>query len=171
MDGKYAINGRITRNQIVATVSFNGTVFKFPGIQLRKTSLKSTPQAQENGTTTKENTFVRPQLRPVPQKEASKPPKENRVPINLKKIEDRPRESIAPVVTEPRRTSLTRMVSKDDPGEIDKVSNLNLLIGSTFRLLRLQNLSRNCSIEKGSEDDDSGRNVRNTMEAQNSSIK
>lgn len=87
---------------------------------MRKTSLKSTPQTQENGTAAKENTFVIPQLRPVPPKE-TKEKKEVKVPINLKKIEDRPRESIAPVVTDRRRNSL-KYNPKDEPAEIDKVS-------------------------------------------------
>lgn len=87
--------------------------------------MKSTPQTQENGTAAaKDNTFVLPQLRPVPPKEV-KEKEVVRVPINLKKIEERPRESIAPVVTEPRRGSL-KFSSKEESAEIDKVFFLKL---------------------------------------------
>lgn len=70
------------------------------------------------------------------------PPKEVKekevvkVPINLKKVEDRPRESIAPVVTEPRRDSL-KFIANEELAEIDKVNQLWNI--STFKLTTVIN--------------------------------
>ncbi|XP_063926496.1 troponin T, skeletal muscle-like isoform X2 [Zophobas morio] len=55
------------------------------GVQLRKTSV-TTKEPQENG---KDNTFKRPQLRPVPPKEETKPPKETLPTVKLNSVAER----------------------------------------------------------------------------------
>lgn len=55
------------------------------GVQLRKTSI-TTKEPQENG---KENTFKKPQLRPVPPKEEKKPTKEKLPPVKLNSVAER----------------------------------------------------------------------------------
>lgn len=76
------------------------------GVQLRKTSV-TTKEPQENG---KENTFKRPQLRPVPPKEETKPPKETLPPVKLNSVAERQK-------NEPKKTPKSH---QDE--EIDRVS-------------------------------------------------
>lgn len=77
------------------------------GIQLRKTTIK-TKEPQENGT--KENTFVKPALKPVPQKEEKTVKKDHKLPIpKLNSVAERQ------LKDPPRKPSIT---DKDE--EIDR---------------------------------------------------
>ncbi|XP_001809098.1 uncharacterized protein LOC658131 isoform X1 [Tribolium castaneum] len=78
------------------------------GVQLRKTSV-TTKEPQENG---KENTFKRPQLRPVPPKEETKPPKETLPPVKLNSVTERQKNEA--------KKPLQKSPSRDE--EIDRVT-------------------------------------------------
>ncbi|RZC34860.1 intracellular protein transport protein USO1-like [Asbolus verrucosus] len=80
------------------------------GVQLRKTSITA-KDPQENG---KDNTFKRPQLRPVPPKEETKPPKETLPPVKLNSVAERQKNEAA------KKPPIQRMPSKDE--EIDRVT-------------------------------------------------
>jgi hypothetical protein len=80
------------------------------GVQLRKTSVTA-KDPQENG---KDNTFKRPQLRPVPPKEETKPPKETLPPVKLNSVAERQKNEAM------KKPPIQRLPSKDE--EIDRVS-------------------------------------------------
>jgi hypothetical protein len=80
------------------------------GVQLRKTSVTA-KDPQENG---KDNTFKRPQLRPVPPKEETKPPKETLPPVKLNSVAERQKNEAM------KKPPIQRLPSKDE--EIDRVT-------------------------------------------------
>lgn len=80
-------------------------------------SKANSQQAQENGTN-KENTFVKPQLKPVPPKEAKPQSKEtNKIPIKLNSVKAEGNSDIKkpPFVRQPTKESATSQ-------ELDRVS-------------------------------------------------
>lgn len=79
--------------------------------QLRKTSKITVSQAQENGAP--KESFVRPQLKPVPPKDAPTKlqSKEVKVPIKLNSVKD-----------SPAKKTLTNKLKEEDPESIEKVT-------------------------------------------------
>lgn len=86
--------------------------------QLRKVSKAKIEPIQENGAP-KEPTFIKPQLKPVPPKEAKLQSKEVKIPqVKLNSLNERLEKE------ETRRQSLTRAPTLKDDDDLEKVRSI-----------------------------------------------